>query len=454
MFRLKSTWLRSSLLSTIQRFSHTIFNFLNFMILARHLSKKEIGIWALFTIITTTFEFSKSSLLKVAHIRLVTSSSNEDEKNNISWSSLVLNSLISILFILLVITFSNKISSWLNTDRELSNLFYLYIPGLISMIFLSHYEAVLISYLDFKGLLVGTLARLTTFTLPVLIYFILDRKLSLEVLMIINISSIIIGTLTLFIICFKYLTFSIRTNKKSVEKILKFGTFVFGTGVVSNIASNIDQLLTSNYLNPISVAYYNTASRLNGFVEIPSYAAADVLFPKFSQLSSEENQNKINAIFEKSVAVLLSIMIPIGIILFIFSKYIILIIAGASFESANIILRIYIVCTIIGIIQNQSANMLTSIGRAKTCFYANTTSIILKIIIAYIFLSYFGFYGAALATIVMTIVNFTIWYFIMQHYTNINFFHILSQIKLLYQDLYRTAHKVVFKKEKNRHPDL
>jgi O-antigen/teichoic acid export membrane protein len=322
------------------------------------------------------------------------------------------------------------------------------------MIFLSHYEAVLISYLDFKGLLVGTLARLTTFTLPVLIYFILDRKLSLEVLMIINISSIIIGTLTLFIICFKYLTFSIRTNKKSVEKILKFGTFVFGTGVVSNIASNIDQLLTSNYLNPISVAYYNTASRLNGFVEIPSYAAADVLFPKFSQLSSEENQNKINAIFEKSVAVLLSIMIPIGIILFIFSKYIILIIAGASFESANIILRIYIVCTIIGIIQNQSANMLTSIGRAKTCFYANTTSIILKIIIAYIFLSYFGFYGAALATIVMTIVNFTIWYFIMQHYTNINFFHILSQIKLLYQDLYRTAHKVVFKKEKNRHPDL
>ncbi len=446
MFKIKSTWLSSSLLSTIQRFSHTIFNFLNFMILARHLSKKEIGIWALFTIIITTFEFSKGSLLKAAHIRLVTSSHNEEEKNKISWSSLAMNSLMSILFMLFIIVFSNKISSWLNTDSELSNLFYLYIPGLISMIFLSHYEAVLISYLNFKGLLIGTLARLITFSGPILLYFLLHKELSLETLMILNIISIIIGTFTLFIICYKYLTFSIQTNKTSIKKILKFGTFVFGTGVISNIASNIDQLLTSNYLNPISVSYYNTASRLNGFVEIPSYAAADVLFPKFSQLSAEENQDKINSIFEKSIALLLSLMIPIAICLIIFSKFLILIIAGASFESANTILKIYIICSVIGIIQNQSANMLTSIGRAKTCFYTNTTSIIIKIIIAYIFLSYFGFYGAALATIVMTIINFTIWYFIMKRYTNINFFHIISQIKLIYQEFYSKLYKVAFKK--------
>lgn len=446
MFKLKSAWLRSSLLSTIQRFSHTIFNFLNFMILARHLSKKELGVWALFTIITTTFEFSKGSLLKAAHIRLVTSSPTEEEKNKISWSSLAMNSVMTILFILIIIIFSNKISSWLNTDRELSNLFYLYIPGLISMIFLSHYEAVLVSYLDFKGLLIGTLARLITFSGPILFYFLQNRELSLETVMIFNIISIIIGTLALFIICYKYLTFSIQPNKNSIEKILKFGTFVFGTGVVSNIASNIDQLLTSNYLNPISVSYYNTASRLNGFVVIPSFAAADVLFPKFSQLSAEENQDKINLIFEKSIAVILSIMIPIAICLIIFSKYLILIIAGASFESSNMILRIYIVCSVIGIIQNQSANMLTSIGRAKTCFYINTTSIIIKIIIAYIFLSYFGFYGAALATIVMTIVNFIIWYFIMKRYTNINFFHIIPQIKLLYQEFYTKSYNVAFKK--------
>jgi len=446
MFKLKSTWLRSSLLSTIQRFSHTIFNFLNFMILARYLSKKEIGIWALFTIITTTFEFSKGSLLKAAHIRLVTSSPTEDEKNKISWSSLTMNSLMTLLFILLILLFSTKMSLWLNTEKELSTLFYLYIPGLISMIFLSHYEAVLVSYLNFRGLLIGTLARLITFTIPVFIYYILNKDLSLDNLMILYIISIVIGTLSLFFMCYKYLTFSFKRNKESIKKILKFGTFVFGSGVVSNIASNIDQLITSNYLNPISVSYYNTASRLNGFVEIPSYAAADVLFPRFSQLSAEENQDKINQIFEKSIAVLLSIMIPLALFLILFSKYLILVIAGPSFEPANIILKIYIVCSVLGIIQNQSANMLTSIGRAKTCFYTNTTSIVIKIIIAYIFLSYFGFYGAAFATILITIVNFTIWYFIMKRYTSINFFHIFLQVKLLYQEYYNNAYRKVFKK--------
>jgi len=440
--------LRSSILSILQRFSITIFGFLNFMMLARHLSKKQIGIWALFTIIITTFELSKSSLLKAAHIRLVTTTSEKDQKNKISWSSLTINGMLSILFMAFIYTFSNKISYWLNSTDELSELFFLYIPGLAAMVFFSHYEAVLSSFIDFKSLFIGSMCRQISFTLPILYYFVFKIPLSLENLVLFNVCSNIIGASSLFILSYKHLSFSIQTTKAGIKKIFNFGSYVFGSGVVSNIFSNMDQILTSRYLNPISVSYYNTATRIGGFVEIPSFAVADVMFPKMSKISADDNQEKIVQVFERTVALLLSLIIPIVIGVMIFAKFFITLIAGSSFENSTMILQIYVACSVLGIIQNQSANTLTSIGKSKICFIMNSTSVIIKLVIIYFFLKYFGFYGAAFGTIAITIINFIIWQIIMKRYVNINFKNIFSQIFSFYKQAYVKVNRSIFKKDK------
>ena len=440
--------LRSSILSILQRFSITIFGFSNFMMLARHLSKKQIGIWALFTIIITTFELSKSSLLKAAHIRLVNTVSEINQKNRISWSSLTLNGLLSILFIAFIYIFSNKISYWLNSADELSELFFLYIPGLAAMVFFSHYEAVLSSFIDFKSLFIGSICRQISFTLPILYHFFFNIPLSLEKLVVYNVFSNMIGALSLFILSYKHLSFSIQTTKESIKKIVNFGSYVFGSGVVSNIFSNMDQILTSRYLNPISVSYYNTATRISGFVEIPSFAVADVMFPKMSKISADDNKDKIAQVFERTVALLLSLIIPIVVVVLIFAKFFITIIAGASFKNSTMILQIYVACSVLGIIQNQSANTLTSIGKSKICFTMNSISVIIKLTIIYLFLKYFGFYGAAFGTIAITLINFIIWQLIMKHHVNINFSNIFSQIIFFYKQAYSKVKGVIFKKDK------
>src|SRR6266404_3543077 len=71
---LSSYWIRSAFYAILQRFSITLFGMINFIILIRSLSKAQMGTWALFLVITSIFEITKSGLLKNAHIRFVSTS--------------------------------------------------------------------------------------------------------------------------------------------------------------------------------------------------------------------------------------------------------------------------------------------------------------------------------------------------------------------------------------------
>jgi hypothetical protein len=72
-----SYWIRSAFYTFLQRFSLTLFGFVNFLILIRSLSKPQMGVWAFFLVVTTLFESTKSNLLKNAHIKFVGNSNRE-----------------------------------------------------------------------------------------------------------------------------------------------------------------------------------------------------------------------------------------------------------------------------------------------------------------------------------------------------------------------------------------
>ena len=104
-----SYWIKSSFLNILQRFSGTLFAFFNFMLLARHINKNQMGIWAIFMVIITIYELSKNGLLKSAHIRYVSTSENSDDKKRIAWSSLVINFSIALVLISFILLFSKRI---------------------------------------------------------------------------------------------------------------------------------------------------------------------------------------------------------------------------------------------------------------------------------------------------------------------------------------------------------
>lgn len=441
-----SYWIRSAFFSILQRFSTTLFGLINFIVLIRTLSKPQMGTWALFLVVTTIFETTKSSLLKNAHIRYVTSSKDKEERSAVASASILVNSSITFLFIILILFFGGWLSGWLNTGSDLANMLKAYIPGLIGMVLFSHLEAVQQSHLDFKGVFAGYFVRQLAFFVVIILHTILKIPFSLPRLALYLSGSIFLGVIVIFFYSRSYLMYRFNPSRLWLKRIFGYGGYIFSSGIISNIFSNLDQLLSARFIpDGSSVAYYNAGSRITQLVDIPSYAAADVLFPKVSMASIEEGAGKVRYLYERMVAALLCFTVPLGLFMLIFPKFVITIIAGSRYVASAPIIQLYVVTAMVGPMQNQAANLLNSIGKSGLCFLLNFISLVFKLVINCICLYYIGFYGAAIGSMITASIAAVAWQWVLNKQVGSKVSGIFKYMLDFYRTIYGNSRKALLK---------
>ncbi|MDP4151134.1 MAG: oligosaccharide flippase family protein [Bacteroidota bacterium] len=445
---LSSYWIRSAFYTFLQRFSLTIFGLANFMILIRSLSDKnktQMSVWALFVTVTTIFEATKSSLLKNAHIKYVSGDVHSPGKTAIASSSLLINALINLIFIVFILLFANWFSDLFHMGDYLAGMLRWYIPGMIGMVFFSHFEAIQQSHFDFKGVFAGNLVRQAAFFSVIFAHFLMKEPFSLTHLAIYQSASILLGTITIYFFSRKYLLYRFDPSIAWIRKILGYGGYIFGSGIISNVFSNLDQLMTGAFLSLFSgaVATYNAATRINNFIDIPSYAATEILFPKLSQAVEKEGTQKVRYLYERMVSVLLAVIIPAAIFVILVPGFVIHVIAGPGYEAAVPILQLYMLNSVIGTMQNQAANTLNSIGRPGLCLALNAISLSAKLLITYLCLKGFGFYGAAIGTVITSVISGTLWYIMMSRQIGSSLVNVLRYIPDNYRIVYANAVRIV-----------
>jgi lipopolysaccharide exporter len=444
-----SYWFRSAFYSVLQRFSITLFGLINFMVLIRTLSKTQMGTWALFLVVTSIFEQTKSSLLKNAHIRYVSSSGDSPEKTAIASASMLINASITAIFVLIIIFFSDAISRWLHTGDDLAGMLKWFIPGLVCMVLFSHLEAIQQSHLDFKGVFAGYFIRQVLFFGVIFVHTVMKIPFSLNLLAIYQSGCIVIGTIVIYFFSRPYILYRFDPTVEWLKKILGFGGYIFSGGLMSNIFSNLDQIMTARFMpDSSSVAYYNAATRINQVIDIPSFAAAEVLFPKASMASVDEGIDKVRYLYERMVAVLLCFTVPTALFIILFPKLVITIIAGSKYAKAALILQLYMITGILRPMQNQAANLLNSIGKARLCFIINAVSLAANLVINYICLINIGFYGAAIGTLITCILGTFSWYLVMRKQIGTKLSNIGVYMLDLYNILFRKALTQVHKLKK------
>ncbi|MEY3310953.1 MAG: hypothetical protein RL348_281 [Bacteroidota bacterium] len=421
-------------LSTLHKFSSTVFGFLNFFILARILTKFELGVWSIFLFIIAAFELSKGSLIKNAHIRLIINS-NQKDYNFISGSSIMVNGIFTLVFILLVLVCGPFFSNWLHLDNQLYQLLLYYIPGIIIMVYFSHYEAVQQSFQNFKPCFTANLIRQGVFFLFLLYHFITNEKVDLPLLVKYITLGNVLSLITLFYLTKKHLSFHFHYTYKIVREILSYGSYMLGGNIVNQISSNLDQLLLSRFLSADFIGYYGIASRVMYAVDIPMNGVSEAMFPSFTKASAENDKNQFNTYLEKAIGSLLAIMIPISIILIVFSSTVIQIVAGSSFLDAQMVLQIYVLITIINIFKHQSSNTLLSLGKSRLHFWITTIQFAITILLMYVGISYFDYLGPAYARLLIALLSLIVWIFIMKRLTNIDISNILKYLLNFYPAL-------------------
>jgi len=409
-----SYWLVSLMATGLQRFARPAFGVLNFMMLTRMLSRYEFGVWSIFLVVSTLFEMTKSSLLKTAHIQFAASNNDDAEHLAISWSSLTLNILLTIIYWTGLYIFANPIGVLLKSGSDFATTISWYIPGMIGMIFFAHYDATRRAKMNFKNGLYGYLTKYAYFFLAIGIYFIQGHKIHLnEVVLHYGLGSLA-AALVMFGLDYQSLSFKFAATKIWMGKLISFGKYIWGGNLIGTLSSNFDQMLTAKYFSPTIAAHYGIAARIIGVVEIPLFAAAEVLFPKMSRAVQKDGLASAKFYLEKMTASLYVVMIPAVLVMVLFAKWIVVFLASETYLEAVPIVQLYIFRILLIILQVQSGQTLISIGKSAMHFKMTAISFVLRVIVLYVCYTQIGVYGAAWGNILMALISLAFWYILMR----------------------------------------
>jgi len=223
-----------------------------------------------------------------------------------------------------------------------------------------------------------------------------------------NPTSLILGLVAgaLYEVVFTFLAVSPRPrflfDFRKVKYIIKRGKWVTGFAVFDYLYTQGDNAVVGKILGAYSLGIYQNAYKIS---LLPLTEFGDVLYkvtvPVFVKISSEKE--RLKRAFIKNVLGTLGLVIPAGILIFLFSKEVVLIILGNNWTQAIPVFRILVFLGIIRGVANSTNSLFVSTQNQKfvtiTTFVSALTLIVTIVPLVYTF----GVLGAAYSAILGTV---------------------------------------------------
>ncbi|GGH80120.1 O-antigen/teichoic acid export membrane protein [Filimonas zeae] len=429
-----SYWLKSGVLILIQNLSSVLFGFGGFYFMVRVLDKHSFGAWILFTSTTTIFEMIRSGLIQNALIKFLSFSEKEEHPAILS-SSFLMNGLLTLLCMVVNMSLAGYLSRLWHSPELFSmflasNLVYLF-SGL-----LSQFHWIEQANFRFKGIFITNFIRQGLFFVYIAVSYFLRWPMNLLHMVFMQAVSAAVATGVEYLLIRKILTFPFKPKWEEMKRLFAYGKFAFGTSISSILSSTIDQMMLGALLSTAASASFNVAVRIMNLVDIPTNAIAMIVFPQSARRMATDGTEAIKYLYEKSVGVLLAILLPCLLILYVFPTQIVHIIAGDGYNDTIPIVKIIIFYCILVPFGRQFGTILDSIGKPKLTFLLVLFTAILNLSLNYLLIHKYGAIGAAYATLTSNLIAFIIAQTILKKLLNVNTLNTFRHAVAFYPEFY------------------
>jgi lipopolysaccharide exporter len=432
-----SGWIHSGFFGGLQKLSIPLSGLFVTMILAhKALTKQEMGVWALFMSITAIIELIRQGLVKTSLIRFI-NHSKEAEHRYVVGAAFFLNAAITCITALLIFIFTPYLASVLKAP-QLEQMLYLLQIGMLLMIPFSHFEWLMYSKVLFKGVFYTYFLRQGITLLLVFIIFLVNRRVSLNSLVIIYNIGLLAGSL----VSYRYVKFLLVNpfvvSWQWVSKLFHFGKYVFASGLSTLVFRSADQMMLSPILGTtIFNASQNIAIRFINLADLPSQTLGDILFPKSSQSENSSNPSRIKYYYEKTVGASLCVVLPLFIFVLVFPKAIIYVLAGPQYYDAIPYLQVISFSSITLAFLKQYGVIMDSTGRPVINLITTSFIAVTNVALLYFCIKRFHFIGAGYALIVAHLIGFCVTQFLLNRLFNINFLNAFKYAFSFYPEFFK-----------------
>lgn len=187
-----------------------------------------------------------------------------------------------------------------------------------------------------------------------------------------------------------------------VKEVVNRGKWVTFAGVFNYLFENVDDAVVGRLLNTTSLGIYQVAYKISS---LPITEVSDVVikvtFPIYSKISGDLDRLKLA--FTKTLLGVSAIVFPLGLLLFLFTKQIVLLVLGPKWEEAVIVVKMLAFFGVIRAITNCSYPLLLALKRQKAVSAITLVGILGLSISIVPLVKNFGIEGAAIAALIGSI---------------------------------------------------
>jgi lipopolysaccharide exporter len=432
----KKYWIRSGIITMAERFSSLILGFGSFFILVRTLSKEDFGIWALFLSVTTLIELARNGLIQNALIKHLSVANTPHTEKEIITASLALNILLTTLSVLGLFFLAPTLAQYWHSPVLLP-MFRFYILTTVVLVFFSQFNFIQQANLDFKGIFFSNFLRQAGFFSYIMYLFLTDTKP--DMVQMVNVQSVCAlgGALLSVFFVRKYIKMHHKVSWEWVSNLFHYGKYVFGTNISAVFFKTADQMMLGHLRNTAEVGSYNAAARISNLFEVPVTSIATIVFPQSARRIHEEGKTAAKELYEKSVAAMLSIILPGVLFVCLFPKLVLLILTGKEYTDVTLVLQLVVTQNLFLPFMRQFGTILDSDGKPHVNFYFIVVNATLNIVVNYFAISYYGLEGAAWGSLIVYsfCTAFVVLYMIKQY--GIDVASTLRKTILFYPEMWR-----------------
>lgn len=253
----------------------------------------------------------------------------------------------------------------------------------------------------------------------------------------------------------KYITFKPLGNYK-IKQHIKPTFTLFSTYLAVNVYTSLDNVMLGFISGNFEVGIYHTAVRIQGILSALVTSVGTVLIPRLSYYAHNDEKKGFTRILKKSYKVHVMLAVPVTVFFIAFAPVTVLVIAGAKFYGAVVPMQIIMGTVIVTALSNIiGMQIFIPIGKENAFLKAVICGAVTDLILNAILMPSYGAIGAAIATLIAQIVQFTLqmiqgWKYVKE------IFEVISAIKIaigsvlacgiayvLMNVFYKNAHVVV-----------
>lgn len=369
------------------------------IILARILSPSQFGVFGIAILVTSLLEvFTETGV----NVLLIQEKDRIEKYLNSAWIVSIIRGLLIAVVIFLSASF---VSSFFSYPQALIMIQLISLVPLIKG-FINPASIRFQKYLEFHKEFWYRFV-IFSFDATVAILFALLTKSAIS-LVIGLIAGAMLESLMSFLIIKPIPTLSF--NKKYLFKIFNRGKWITFSGIFNYLYHNLDNIVVGKVLGVSSLGLYEMAYRIS---LLPITEVADaiqkVTFPVFTKIS--DDRDRLKKAYIKSLVAVSLLSIPFGIIIFIFSKEIVLVLLGSNWEPIIPVLRILAVFGVLRAISGSSSSLFLSVGKQEYVTVITLVSMISLAITVIPLVNKFGIYGAGISALFGSIVALPFMYY-------------------------------------------